>query len=365
MEKQALKQHVIELSEMVGPSGFESDVRAYIHRTWAPLVDDIQGDNMGTLIAVKYGNGPEPRKKILLTGHMDEIGFMVREIKNGYLRVDRVGGSDHRITLAKPMNVHARDGILRGVVAVPPPHITKSTGGTGHYAPLETQWIDLGLPSEEVAQKVRIGDLVTMEAPVLELSDDVLAGKAMDDRAAVAALTVMLHLLQGRAHAWDVYALAGVQEEVGLNGAHTASYKVAPDLGIAIDVGFAEQHGMMENDNPKITAGPQIGIGPNFHDGLREALTAKAKEMEIDLLLDPVTGRSGTEAWAVQTSHSGVPTALFSIPVRNMHSHVEAVSLNNIHRTGRLIAEFVASLSPDFMSTLQISLTESTEELSE
>jgi tetrahedral aminopeptidase len=365
MDKNALKQHLKELSEGFGPSGYEDEVRAYVRTVWEPLVDTFMVDKLGTLVGVKYGSAPEPRPRLVLSAHMDEIAFMVCEIKNGYLRVTKVGGSDARITLAKPVDVHTRNGRLKGVFAVPPPHITKTTGGTDEYTKLDDQWIDLGRTAEDVAEQVRIGDLVTIDAPLLELlGDDTVAGKAMDNRASVAIVTAALHYLQGRDHAWDVYALSSIQEEVPpFFGVMTAYYDIDPHLGIALDCGFAEQPGLSGDVFYKITEGPQIGVGPNFHDGLLKDLRDIAKSLEYEMPLEPTPGRSGTEAWALQVSRSGVPTALVGVPIRNMHTTVETVSLKSILRTGRVLAEFITGLAPDYLDSLVVPLEdEATEE---
>ncbi|NDJ85601.1 MAG: M42 family metallopeptidase [Chloroflexi bacterium] len=361
MDTKKLKEHLITLSQLTGPSGHEGDVRAYVRETWADLVDEFEVDGLGSLVAIKRGTGQEPRKRIMLSAHMDEIGLMVAEIKNGYLRLERVGGMDSRIMLSKPVLVHTREKTLKGVVATPPPHITNQTGGKKDYLPFDQQWIDLGLPAEAVDKMVRIGDLVTMDAPVTELMGDLLATKAMDDRASVAAVTACLQHLKPRDHNWDVHAVASVQEEVGLKGAATAAYHTRPDLAIAIDVGFAQQPGVSGDEHIKPTEGPLIGIGPNFHNGLVADMQRKAKELEMTLVVEPTPGRSGTDAWAIQVSRQGVPTILFSIPIRNMHSPVETVSVKTVERTGRLMAEFISGLADDYLDAIAWKPDEETE----
>jgi endoglucanase len=209
------------------------------------------------------------------------------------------------------------------------------------------------LPQAEVEQLVRIGDMVTMDASALDLQGDKIAGKAMDDRASVAAVTACLHYLHNRLHNWDVYAVASAQEETGLKGAATAAYRIKPDLAIALDVTFAQQPDVNGDEYPKYGQGPVIGIGPNFHDGLYKDLHKAAKRLEMVLFLEPTPGRSGTDAWAIQVSHAGVPTALLGIPIRNMHSPVETVSLKDVDRCGRLMAEFISDLADDYLDTIQ------------
>ncbi len=352
MDKKELKEHIKTLSQLTGPSGYEDEVRDYLREEWAGLVDTFELDGLGSLVAIKYGTGNEPRQRIMLSAHMDEIGLLVTEIKDGYLRLADIWGSDSRLMLAKPVLIHTRTGTLRGVVAAQPPHITRHTGNTKEYPPFAQQWVDLGLPADEVTARVRIGDPVTMDAPVVELMGDQLATKAMDDRASVASVTACLHYLQTRNHNWDVYAVASVQEEVGLKGAATAAYYTRPDLAIAIDVTFAQQPGVNGDQYVKLGSGPTLGIGPNFHDGLVKGLQKAAGDLEMSVTTSPMPRGSGTDAWAIQISREGVPTALLSIPLRSMHAPVETISLKDVERTGRLMAEFIAGLTEDYLETI-------------
>lgn len=347
-----LKDHVKQLTELAAPSGYEDAVRAYLRAEWASLVDTFEVDGLGSLIGIKRGSGTEPRKRIMLSAHMDEIAYMVAEVKEGYLRLSGVGGVDDRILTAKPVLVHTRERVLKGVVAAIPPHITRATKSADTYTALDDLWVDLGLPASEVATLVQIGDLVTYDAPALELAGDRIAGKTLDDRASVAAVTACLHYLKTRTSLWDIYAVASVQEEVNLQGATTSAYHIRPDIAIAIDVGFAQQSGVNGDEYVKLGKGPTISIGPNFHPGLVEGLKKAAKNIEMHLFVETMTGNSGTDAWAIQVSRQGVPTALLSIPLKNMHTPVEIVSLKDIERTGRLMAEFIAGLTEDYLDTL-------------
>ncbi len=352
MKSSELKDHLKILTQLTGPPGHEGEVRNYVRETWTNLVNEFQVDGLGSLTGIKYGTGPKPRRRIMLSAHMDEIGLMVCGIKDGYLRVNAVGGIDSRITLSKTVVIYTRERSLQGVFATPPPHITRQTGATKNYPKLQEQWIDLGLPANDVEKLVQVGDIAVIDGPMIELSNDLVAAKAMDDRASVAAVTTCLDYLQTRTHVWDVYAVASVQEEVGVKGATTAAYQVKPDLAIAIDVGFAQQPGVSGDAHVKLGDGPQIGIGPNFHDGLLKSLRDTASKLELPLHIEPTPGNSGTDAWAIQISHAGVPTALFSIPIRNMHSPIETVSIKDIDRTGRIMAEFIADLTEDYLETI-------------
>ena len=353
MEKEALKEHLKALVEINAPSGMETPVADYLREAWADLVDEFESDGLGSLIGIKRGTGAEPRKRIMLSAHMDEIANVVSEIRDGYLRLEDIHGTDYRINLAKPVLVHTQTRVLKGVIAAVPPHISNQTGETDKYTPRNQQWVDLGLPAEEVEELVNIGDFVTMDAPPLDLMGDKIASKAMDDRASVAAVTACLHYLQNRFHTWDVYATASAQEETGLKGARTASYYINPDLAIAIDVTFAQQSGVSGDDYAKLGSGPCIGLGPNFHPGLYKGLQDTAKHLEMSTFIEPTTGSSGTDAAAIQISRAGIPTALLALALRNMHSPIETLSLKDIQRTGRLMAEFISGLAEDYLDTIQ------------
>jgi endoglucanase len=245
--------------------------------------------------------------------------------------------------------VHGRE-TLRGVVSTVPPHLLKGNGNK--YSDFPSLLIDVGLNADELAQLVRPGDLITMDAPMIELGSGRVAAKAMDDRACVAAVSVCLEALQNMHHTWDVYAAATVQEETGLLGAKTAAHAIKPDIAIALDVAFGKQPGVNDDKTIDMGVGPGIGIGPNFHPKLNEKLRETARSLEMKLQDDLLPGNSGTDAWAIQVALQGVPTALLGVPIRSMHSPVETAELRDIERTGRLLAAFIAGLEPDFMTTI-------------
>lgn len=346
-----LKNHLKTLVEAHGPSGHEGPVRDLVREAWKNLVDEIQQDGLGSLIGIKRAPRPtEPRRRIMLAAHIDEIAFMVRDIEDGFLYVQRINGIDNRVMLAQPVLVHGRRP-LPGVVASTPPHLL-SQEERKKYPSYENLIVDVGLPADEVSALVRVGDLVTVDAPMIDLQGTLVAGKAMDDRACVAAVTACLDALQGMQHRWDVYATATVQEENGLNGARVSAYKIAPDIAIALDVTFAPQPGVDEDDTSALGGGPGMGIGPNFYPKLGEKIQEVAKYHEIKLQESHIPAASGTDAWAIQIAREGIPTALLEIPLRNMHSPVEIVDMRDIERTGRLLAHFIASLDEDFMAAI-------------
>jgi endoglucanase len=347
-----LKNHLKTLCELHAPSGYEDAARYYLREVWSPWVESFQVEGLGSLIAYKPGQGAGPRPKIMLSAHMDEIGMVVTEVRQGYLRLGDLAGMDGRILQGKGVMVHGQRP-LSGTIAAVPPHISNSTGeGKSTYPSLDQQWVDLGLPAEEVAALVSIGDVVTLDAPLIELKGGLLAGKAMDNRACVAAISQCLWLLQKRLHQWDVYAVASTQEEKGWFGGVASAQMIQPDLCIVLDVTFAKQPGVNDDTAPALGKGVPISIGANFQPQWVKLLEGIAKDHDIPYSLDPLPAASGTEAWGIQLANQGIPCALLNIPVRNMHTGVETVSLKDIQRAGRWLAEAVTALDEQTLDEL-------------
>ena len=339
-----------ELSEAEGIAGFEGPVRELVRQNWEPFVDEIHEGKLGSLIALKRGTAPEPRPKLMFAAHMDEIGLMVTDIEKGFLRVTRVGGADPRVLLGLEVTVHGRRD-LPGVVATRPPHVLPPQERK-KAVPFDKLFVDVGLPEEKVRQLVSVGDLISIRRELSELKNRRVSGKALDDRACVAVVTVALERLQKVQHAWDVFAVATAQEETGLKGAIAAAYGVAPDAAIALDVTFGEQSDVSKSDALPLGKGPSIAIGPNFHPKLVKRLKEVAEDREIPYHVDPIPGRSGTDAWAIQVTREGVPTALISVPLRYMHQPVETLAVEDVERAGRLLAAFVADSGADLLDNL-------------
>ncbi len=354
-----------QLSEVGGISGFEEPAREFLRQTWHPFVDEMHEGKLGSLIALKRGSGEEPRPKLMLAAHMDEIGLMVAGIEKGFLRITQVGGTDRRVMLGLEVTVHCVGvhcvGVhcmsvhgrleLPGIVAARPPHVLPAAE-RNKTVPWDKLFVDVGLPPEEVEKLVSVGDLISVRREMVELKNRRVAGKAMDNRACVVIVTLALEQLAGMRHAWDILAVATAQEEMGLKGATTATYGVAPDLAVALDTTFGKQPGVSEAGVFPLGEGPTIGVGPNFHPGLVTRLKETAETHEIPYHIEPIPGDSGSDAWAIQSSREGVPTALISLPLRYMHQPVETLDTQDIERAGRLLARFIAGLEEDFLEKL-------------
>lgn len=346
-----VKEFFRTLSEASGISGYEQDVAEPIKKAclWA---DEIRTDKLGNVIMLKKGHGSEPRPKIMLAAHMDEIGLIITKIeKDGFLRFSTIGGFDQRVLLGQEVVVHSKTA-LTGVIGAKPPHV-QAAGEQSKAVKLEDLFIDVGYDTQEQVQElVRIGDLATIKREVVGLQGSLLAGKAFDDRAGVAAIFECFKVLAELKHEADVYGVATVQEEVGLRGAVTSTYGIVPDLGIAIDVGFGDSPGLQESETIKLSQGPGIAIGPHVHPKVYARMVETAKEWNISYSLDPSPSPGGTDAYAIQVARAGVATILLSIPLRYMHTPIETLDYEDVKRTGRLMALFIAGLDNEFVEGL-------------
>jgi len=212
--------------------------------------------------------------------------------------------------------------------------------------------VDTGLMPRDVAKKVKVGDLVSFANEPIELAGDIVSGHTIDNRASVTALTVCLEELQGKSHVWDVWAVATVQEETSYLGSYSSAFQLHPDIAIAVDGTFANGPGANDWQTHPMGRGVGLCLGPNMHPFLHTKLKELAEQLEIPWFLDVTPRHSGTDAFAMQVSQEGIPTALVEFPIRYMHTPVESVSVKDIQRAGRLLAEFIVSLEEKFIETV-------------
>lgn len=349
---QNLPELLKTLSTEVGVSGYEHAIRALLRENFAPYVDEFTEDRVGSLRMLKRGTPVEDdssRRTIMLSAHTDEIGAMVTHIDRGFIRIAAVGGLDIRVLMAQEVTVFGTKP-FDGVIASRPPHF--SGEDRSKFPPLGEFHVDVGLSPAEIEKHIHVGDIVAVKKSAVDLLDGKITGKAMDNRASVAALYVCLQELSQLKHTWDVVAVASCQEEFGLRGAFTSAYHLNPDAAIAVDVTFANAPGVDDGNPAELNGGPAIGVGANIHPVMAQRLKDTAADLEMSVQIEPLPGSSGTDAWAIQTSRAGIPTALLSIPQRYMHTPVEIVALKDITRTGRLMAHFIAGLTEDFIDEL-------------
>ena len=330
------------LISLPGLSGYEAPVRNLIQETWQSLSDETTISRLGSLHALRRGELPEPRPSVLLAAHMDAIGLMVNSIVDGFLRITNVGGVDARVLPGQVVCVHGRED-LPGVIVQPPAHLLPEGSGD-RPVPIEYLLVDVGLTPRQVERQVRVGDLVSFAQPPQELGRDLLAGHSLDNRASVAALHECLLILQGRRLKWDVWAVATVQEEVTLAGAFTSAYQLRPAVAVAIDVTFASGPGSPSHQTYPLGKGVTLGWGPNIHPALYNYFCEIADKFEIPYKIEVMPRHSGTDAMALQMAAEGIPTMVVGVPLRYMHTPVEMISMKDVRRAGRLLAEFVAQL---------------------
>ncbi|WP_102126410.1 M42 family metallopeptidase [Deinococcus planocerae] len=338
-----------QLSNLNGVPGYEDAVRDFVLRELEGLADEVRVDPLGNVIAVRRGreDAAEGRERVMLSAHMDEIGFLVRFIDDrGFLRVQPLGGFDPRNLFARNVTVQTRGGALPGIMTPggKPIHIS-SPEDRKKVPELSEFFVDLGLDVDEVRRRVRVGDMVTLDQTARQIGK-LTVGKALDDRACVFLQLELLRAFQGTRPRHDVVAVFSVQEEVGLRGAGVAAYGVEPTLGIGLDVTLAV-------DTPG--AGPEAavtrlgeGIGIKVFDSsmistrrLVDEFTDLAEREGIRHQLE-VLPLGGTDGAAIQLSRLGVPSITLSVPTRYIHTVVEAVHEDDL-RAG--LALLVAYLS--------------------
>ncbi len=345
---------VKELTELAGPSGYEQPVTSYLNENMKPYSDEVKVDSIGNVTASLKGSKPGP--KMLVTAHMDEVGFIVKNVEsNGLLRFEKLGGHDDRILLAQKVLVRSKSGPRLGVIGTISAHYKKfdAPEKVRDYRQL---YIDVGADSpEEVSELgIEVGDPITWQPSVENLGSErtgKIVGKGFDDRAGCATLMQLFEDLQHRDFEGEVIALFAVQEEVGLRGAKVALANMDFDIAIALDTTAASDtpEDVMD-DSLKLGGGAGVKILDTSliaHPAVKDKLTKLAKKHSIAYQFELFPG-IGTDAGAVTLANKGVPTGVLSIPSRNAHSPVEVIDLKDLHAVKQLLIEFVQDSEKHF-----------------
>lgn len=342
------------LISVSGLSGFEVPVARAIEEKWRPLVDELSMSRVGSLHGLKKGSGTSPRPSVMIAAHMDAIGMTVSKITEGFLHITNIGSIDVRVLPGAAVSVFATESgeELPGVIAMPPANLLPESVGNGVVG-INYLLVDTGLTPREVEKKVRVGDQVSFANEPMILAGDVISGHSLDNRASIAALTVCLQELQNKDHIWDVWAAATVQEEITYLGAYSSAFELRPQIAIAVDGTFAKGPGANGWQTFQMGKGVGLCFGPNMHPFLHTKLKELAEKLEMAWFLDVTPAHSSTDAFPMQITAEGIPTALVEFPFRYMHTPVEMVSVKDIYRAGRLLAEFIASLEADFLDTIR------------
>ena len=341
-----IKDMLAGLCEIPGPAGFEEKVAAHVKTLFEQYLDETRIDVLGNVIGVRRC-GKENARKLLFDAHIDEIGFIVTGVEEGFLRFSKLGGFDARVIPATGVTI-CTDPPLYGVISVLPPHILKKEDVEKNFK-MEDLYIDVGLSQEEAEKLVVPGTHGVIAGGVRSFGDNLVSGKAIDDRVGIVAILRALELLKDSKLDVDLYVIASVQEEVGMRGATTGTYSIAPDYCVVVDVDHAKTPDTKPAETTVVLGdGVIISRGPNMNPMLTEKLHKLAKDKKTKFQINVVSGgNSGTNARAIQISRDGVATALLGLPMRYMHSANEVVSLDDIENAAKLLAETAKAMKGD------------------
>ena len=331
-----------ELCEASGAPGFEDRIRAIVRREMDPLVDRIETDGIGNLICIRDGSS-DSVPRVMLAGHLDEIGFVVRHVDNdGFIRLSPLGGFDVKTLIAKRVKIiNSRDEEIIGVMGTKPIHIL-SEEERKKLPEVKDLFVDIGLPAAKVRERVEIGDPVTLHQEFMKIGDR-LCGKSMDNR--VSLYTMIEALKRTRNSNIAIYAVATAQEEIGVRGATTAAHRIKPDMGVAIDVTLACDVVGAKPDEYVTRLGKGVAIKVlDSHSISTPKLVREfrniAREGDIPHQME-ILPRGGTDAGGIQRGGDAVPAITLSVPTRYVHSVVEMIDQRDLEATVALLAAFL------------------------
>jgi len=342
-----------KFSNANGVSGYESNVEKIFSEEMKPFVDEIKTDKLGNLIAHKKGDG----LTIMLTAHMDEIGFMVKYIdEKGFLFFSEIGGFFDQTILHQRVIVHGKNGPVLGVIGSKPIHVMNAEERK-KMIEKKTMFIDIGAKNAEDAKKlgVEIGATVTQDSKFQIMANNNVVGKAFDDRAGLTMLVEAMRRISVNKISANVFAVGTIQEEVGLKGARTSAFGINPDIAIATDVvvsgdhpGITKQESNMEmGKGAVITIMDASGRGMIASEKVVKWLKETAEKNKIDHQLEVSEGGT-TDAAAIQLSQRGIPVGVISVPDRNIHTSVEVINIHDVDSGAELIAQAIMSVDKYF-----------------
>lgn len=343
------KEYLYKLLKVASPSGFESEAQKISREYLKGTCDDISSDINGNLIAFKRGKG---ERKIMIIGHADEIGFMIHHVDDsGYLYVKPLSGFDVNLLPGLRLDINHDGKVVRGIIGKNAPHMSRGDD-SAQKLKMEDIWIDIGAKDKEDAlTKVSIGDTVTFYGMVEELGNDNIVSKATDNKVGVYIAAAVMKALAKTEIQANYFAVASVGEETTMKGAATSSYKIRPDIAIAVDVTFTSDVPGADKrkfSDVRLGAGPTLALGPLVHPKVNQRLQELAKKHKIPLQIEISPRGTGTDADAIHAKRAGVATAVLSIPNRYMHSPNEIVNLADLDNAVKLLTEFVKSIDDKF-----------------
>ncbi len=338
---------LIDLLKSSSPSGYEFEAQKVIEKYVTPVADSMKKDALGNRMATINSKGSP---HVLMMGHMDEIGFIIRYInKDGFLFFDTIGGHDVGLISGRKVRILTEKGMVYGITGRRAIHLL--TAEERKQMPkLQSIWIDIGARSKEEAMKrVSVGDAVVYDNEPFYMDNGLLCARGIDDRGGTYVVQEVLRRLSKKKMAASLTSVSTTQEEIGTRGAIPAAYEVHPDIGIAVDVGHATDFPDGDSNKLgefKLGAGPILARGPNICPRVFAELKACAERLKIPYQVEAESGPTGTDARVIQMSREGVATGLVSIPLRYMHTPHELACLDDIEWVVQLLVEFVSSLKP-------------------
>ncbi len=338
-----------DMSMLNGIPGNEREVRKYMTEQMEGK-GNVSYDGLGSIIAEKVGKENGPR--IMVAGHMDEVGFIVTTITDeGYVKFTPAGGWWGQVMLAQQLDITTSEGkIIRGVIGAKAPHILTAEE-RAKPVDMKTMFLDVGVKDKEEAKKLGInpGDMVTPYIEYKELANpNYLLGKAWDNRVGCAAAIEVLENMQDKEHNNVLFSVGTVMEEVGLRGATTSAHKINPDIGIALDTTIAYDFpGGSKNTVLGNGVGIMIKDGSMVgHKGLRDFTVALCEENDIKYQLTYLE-RGGTDGGAMHMALDGAPSIALCLPVRYLHSHTSIVHKEDYEAMVKLVTLMVEKLDQD------------------
>lgn len=349
-----MKNMLRDLVMLNGIPGNERQVREYMTNNMMELAD-VSYDNLGSVIGRKVGNPEGPR--IMVAGHMDEVGFMVTTItEEGYVKFTPAGGWWSQVMLAQQMVItNGKGDEIRAVIGAKAPHIL-TVEERAKPVDMKTMYLDLGVDTkdEAVALGIKPGDMITPFIEYKELNNKkYLLGKAWDNRVGCAAAMQVLKNIEGIDHPNVYYGVGTVMEEVGLRGAKTSANYIQPDIGIALDTTIAF-------DFPGGDKNTQLGKGVGImfkdgsmigHKGLRDFVISVCESEEIPYQLTFLE-RGGTDGGAIHMTGNGAPSIALCLPVRYLHSHTSIVHKDDYDAMVKLVTKLVEKLDRDTVNKI-------------
>ncbi|MDP8901245.1 MAG: M42 family metallopeptidase [Actinomycetota bacterium] len=330
------------------PSGYEG-AAAEVWREEARRFAEVRGDRMGNSLAT-IGAGGAPR--VMLAGHIDEIGVIVTHIdEGGRLRFTGIGGWDPQVLVGQRVRLRTQGGEVVGVIGKKAIHLMEPEERK-KASQIKGLWIDIGArDAEEAKGMVRVGDSGVLDQPLVELPNGRVVSRSVDNRMGAFVVLEALRLLsEEEGLAAEVVAVACVQEEIGLYGARGAAFGLDPHAAVAVDVTHAtDTPGISkdENGDHELGSGPVIARASNLSPLVSDGLIAAAEAAEIPYTLQADSRSTGTDADAIQFQRAGIATGLVSCPNRYMHSPNEMVAVEDVENCARVIAAYIKGLDAD------------------